>query len=278
MPASRLYAIVTITLAGFASNSLLARAALDGGATDPLAFTAVRLASGAVALAILLAMRGGAGRAGSWPAGLALFAYAIAFSASYVRIGAGLGALVLFGAVQVTMIGWGIRHGERPGAGQWLGLGVAFAGLVGLTRPGLNAPDPLGAALMVAAGIAWGVYSLLGRGASDAVGATAGNFVRATAPALASLALGAMAGARPRASAAGIVLAIASGALASGLVYALWYLALPHLSRVRAAIVQLAVPVVAAAGAVALLDEQITLRLILAGTAILGGVVLAMRR
>lgn len=278
MPLSRLLPVLAVTLIGFASNSLLARSALETGATDAVTFTALRLVSGALVLAGLAAARGAGRGHGSWGAASALFVYAIAFSASYVRIPAGVGALILFGGVQLTMIGWGIRKGERPGARQWAGLALAGAGMIGLARPGLTAPDAIGAVLMLAAGVAWGVYSLVGRGAADAVGATAGNFLRASVPALAALAVGGLANGPLRATTTGVGLAVASGAVASGLGYTLWYLALPHLSRVRAAVVQLAVPVVAGAGAVILLDEPVTARLLLTGAAILGGVVLAMRR
>lgn len=231
----------------------------------------MRLASGALVLA-LLAGRGFAGR-GSWASGLALFAYAAPFSFAYLRLGAGTGALILFGAVQATMLGTAIASGERPGPRVWAGLVIAVAGLGALTLPGASAPDPLGSLLMLVAGIAWGIYSLRGRGAADPLATTADNFVR-TVPAAALLALtGAL-----RASPRGLALAVASGALTSGVGYSLWYTALRAITATTAAVVQLLVPVLAAAGGIVLLGERLSLRLALAGAAILGGVGLALGR
>lgn len=282
-------------LLGFAANSLLCRAALAGGeegrAIDAASFTAVRLASGAAVLwALQRARRGGgaaggtvgtvgararAGAAGSWASAAALFAYAAGFSLAYVQLPAGAGALLLFGCVQATMLGAGLQRGERPGAAVWAGLLLAVGGLVALTLPGVAAPAPLGAGLMAAAGVAWGVYSLRGRGATDPLGATAGNFLRSV-PLAAALLLGAVAaGARLGASGRGLLLAAASGALASGVGYSLWYAALPRLSATRAAVLQLCVPVLAAAGGVLLLGEALTARLVWAGGAVLAGVALA---
>src|SRR5229473_7406150 len=157
--------LTLLALIGFAANSLLCRRALGLGLIDPASFTSVRLLSGAAALALILALRGGSPVAGgSWVSALALFAYAAAFSFAYVRIGAAVGALLLFGAVQATMLGWGLFRGERPRAAEWAGLAVALTGLVALVARGLSAPDPIGAALMITAGVAWGVYSLRGRG------------------------------------------------------------------------------------------------------------------
>lgn len=259
-------------MVGFAANSLLCRAALGPRLADPAAFTAVRLASGAVALSALAwAARRRAPRGGSWASAAALFVYAIAFSLAYVRLPAGAGALLLFLAVQATMIAGGLRHGERPTRRQGAGAAVALGGLVAMTAPGGHAVDPAGAALMLAAGAAWGVYSLRGRAAGDPLAATADNFAR-TVPMCAVLAVAA-APAAP--SAAGAGLAAASGALASGLGYALWYAALPALGVPRAAVVQLTVPVLAAAGGVLLLGERPTLRAAAAGLAILAGVALA---
>lgn len=278
MSRPRLVLLVSLTLVAFASNSLLARAAMEWHRTDPATFTMARVGSGAVTLAALAWAAGAAPRGGSWSGALALFAYAIAFSVAYVRIEAGIGALVLFGAVQLTMIGWGIRRGERPGPRQWVGLGVALAGLIFLARPGTSAPDLAGAAAMMLAGVAWGVYSLLGRGGTAPLAATADNFARAAVPALAALALHRALTGTSSAPAAGLLLAVVSGAAASGLGYTMWYTVLPLLSRVQAAIVQLAVPVVAAIGAVLLLGEPLSARLLLAGGAILGGVALAVGR
>jgi drug/metabolite transporter (DMT)-like permease len=264
-------AVVGLTifaLVGFAANSLLCRAALGAGSIDAASFTAIRIASGA--LILILLSRGK--RAGSWTGALALFAYAAAFSFAYLRLVTATGALILFATVQVTKIGVGVARGERPRVLEWLGFATAIAGLVVLLRPGLAAPDPLGAALMAAAGAAWGVYSLRGRGAARPLATTADNFLRAV-PLAAPLAIaGALDG---HATASGAGLAIASGAIASGIGYSLWYAALPQLAATRAAIIQLSVPVLAAAGAALFLGEAITPRLAGAAGAIVGGIALA---
>jgi len=264
-----------VAMTAFAANSLLCRAALGGGLVDATTFTSLRLVSGALALA-MLAPRGGraGGGHGSWASAAALFGYALAFSLAYLRIPAAVGALLLFGAVQATMIGWALVSGERPRPLEWLGLVTALAGLVTLTRPGLAAPDPLGCGLMVAAGACWGVYSLRGRSSGDPLGANAAHFSRAVPLALAASLVGLGLGA-PRLSPAGVLLAVASGALASGVGYALWFAALQGLTATQAAIVQLTVPPLAAAGAVAFLGERLSLRLAVAGALILGGVGLA---
>jgi drug/metabolite transporter (DMT)-like permease len=276
--------LTLLALLGFAANSLLCRAALAGGAArsiDAASFTLVRLASGALVLALLLRARrrpaAPTEQRGSWPAALALFAYAAGFSLAYVRIGAGVGALLLFGCVQLTMLGAGLARGERPRALEWVGLAVALAGLAGLTLPGASAPDAPGALLMAGAGVAWGLYSLRGRGAGDPLAATAGNFLRSVPLAAALWLLALLLAPGAHASAKGLLLATASGALASGLGYSLWYAALPSLSAARAAIVQLAVPLLAAGGAVLLLHEPLTQRLVLGGAALLAGVLLSLR-
>ena len=264
-----------VAMVAFAANSLLCRAALATAAIDATTFTALRLGAGAVALVALARART---RGGSWRSAAALAAYAFLFSLAYLRIPAGVGALALFGAVQTTMIGAGLARGERPRAREWCGLALAFGGLAGLARPGREAPDPLGVAAMAAAGVAWGVYSLRGRGNADALGVNAANFARAAAllPLFAMLALG-----LPPDSPAfhltprGAALALVSGAITSGLGYALWYVAVRGLSATRAAIVQLSVPPLAALGGVALLGERPTLRLAGCGAAILGGIALA---
>lgn len=264
------------TLLCFAANSLLCRAALGAGLADAGTFTAVRLASGAIALALLLgAARRSRPRGGSWGSALALFAYAAAFSLAYLHIRAGVGALVLFAAVQATMIGYGLAHGARLPRLQWIGVVLATAGLAWLTLPGAGAPDPAGAALMVVAGVAWGVYSVRGRSATDPLATTADNFVRAAPLGLAFLAARASA---LHATPAGIALAVASGALASGGGYALWYAVLPALGPSRAGTLQLAVPVIAAMGAVLVLHEPLTLRLAGAGAVIVAGIALAVGR
>ncbi|HET9299816.1 MAG TPA: DMT family transporter [Candidatus Polarisedimenticolaceae bacterium] len=259
--------LTAAALLAFAANSLLCRLALREGAADPAGFTALRLGSGAAVL--LLAARGRLG--GSWAGAAALLVYAVGFSFAYVRLPAGTGALILFGSVQGTMLVAGYRAGERPRPVQWLGFLLALAGLAGLTLPGASAPTLGAAASMATAGVAWGLYSLLGRGASDPTADTAGNFVRSCAPLVLLLVLAAPAlSVTPR----GAVLAATSGALTSGLGYVAWYAAVRRLSRTQAAIVQLAVPVLAAWGGVALLGEVWTGRLVACGAAVLAGVAL----
>jgi len=278
--------LTAFTLIAFAANSLLCRLALGGEVIDPLSFTALRLGSGALVLfgiTRLVARRAPARKAGmsggSWGSGLALFAYAIAFSLAYVSLGAGVGALILFGAVQVTMMGAALGSGERPRPAQWAGAATAVAGLVYLVFPGLTAPEPVGALLMAVAGVAWGVYSLRGRGASAPVLMTAGNFLRAAPLGLLSAAVAAALALSPlRLHARGVVLALVSGVVTSGLGYVLWYAALRGLTTTQASVVQLLVPVIAAAGGVALLSERVTARLALASVLILGGVALAVVR
>jgi len=266
--------LTSLALVAFAGNSILCRMALGGGLIDPAGFTAVRLASGALTLWLLLAARGGGWPRleGHWASAAALFTYAAAFSLAYVSLDAGTGALILFGAVQLTMLLAGLRAGERPRPFEWLGLALALAGLVVLVRPGISAPAPVGAALMAAAGIAWGVYSLRGRGSREPLRNTAGNFMMAAPVAVLLVPL---AGGTGTWTSTGVVLAVASGALASGVGYAIWYAALPALTATRAALVQLLVPVLAAAGGVALLSEAIPLRLPVAAALVLGGVALA---
>lgn len=266
--------LTALALLAFAGNSILCRMALGSHAISPAGFTAVRLGAGAAALWLLVALRTGAvpKHAGQWASAAALFAYAAAFSFAYVSLGAGTGALILFGAVQLTMIVAGLRAGERPVAAEWVGLGLAGSGLVVLVFPGLTAPAPAGAALMAAAGVAWGLYSLRGRGSTEPLRNTAGNFLLTVPMALLMLAAaGGAAGWTTR----GVLLAATSGALASGVGYAVWYTALPSLTATRAALVQLLVPVIAAAGGVALLGEAVPLRLPVAAALVLGGVALA---
>ena len=254
---------------------MLCRQALAGGLIDPAGFTTLRLLSGAATLVLIQAARGewrALRTAGGWGSALALFLYAAPFSFAYVTLGAATGALILFGAVQTTMLVAGARGGERPHGREWIGLAVAVGGLLFLTAPGLTAPPLLGSVLMAGAGMAWGIYSLRGRGESRPLAATAGNFLRAVPPAAAlSALLLPGAGLTP----GGAVLAVISGSVTSGLGYVLWYAALPGLSATRAAIVQLSVPILAALGGVLLLGETITLRLGLSSVLILGGVGLA---
>jgi drug/metabolite transporter (DMT)-like permease len=263
----------------FASNSLLCRAALDGGHADAVSFTTLRLAGGALALGFLARWRGRAAPPApfAWGSALALFAYAIGFSLAYRRLPAATGALLLFAAVQLTMVGDGLRVGERPRRREWAGHALSLAGVVVLTRPGLARPDPVGALLMLGAGAAWGVYSQRGRGRKDAVAANAASFARAVPLGLGASAIGASVGVTDI-DPVGVGLALASGAAASGLGYAVWYAALRGLTATRAALVQLSVPPLAAAGGVLLLGESVSPRLLVAGPLVLGGIALAVLR
>lgn len=278
MPSLRIIALTALTMLAFAGNSLLCRLALQETAIDPASFTSIRLASGALLLWLVVRCgrsgRSGRSGRGDWRSAGALFAYAAGFSFAYLSLTAATGALLLFAAVQATMIGAALWRGERLLRLQVVGLLLALAGLVGLLLPGLAAPPPAGALLMLGAGVAWGVYSLRGAGASHPTLVTAGNFLRAALLALLpSLLLW------PRLSldGAGVGYAIASGALASALAYAIWYAVLPALTATRAASVQLSVPVLAALGGVVLLGEPLTLRLVLASLAILCGIALVLR-
>ncbi len=271
-----LVAAAALVMVAFAANSVLARLALAVGHADALAFTAVRLASGAVVLGGLVAARRGR-IGGDGVSAAALLVYAAAFSLAYLALPAGTGALVLFGAVQATMIGWGVATGERLRAVQTAGLALALAGLVVLVAPGVGAP-PLGAAvLMAVAGAAWGVYSLRGRTSTDATAATAGNFLRA-APVAVGLALVATGTGHGDLDGAGVALAVASGAVTSGLGYAAWYAVLPHLRATTASVAQLSVPLLAALGGAAVLGEQPGLRVAGAAVLTLGGIALVVWR
>lgn len=272
MSYARIVALTILALLAFAGNSLLCRAALSRTHIDAASFTTVRLLAGALMLWVLLRLRGGArpGK-GNWLSALALFAYAAGFSFSYLHLPAAAGALILFGAVQATMIAYGLWSGERLRPVQLLGLLLAGAGLLGLLLPGLSAPPLASALLMLGAGMAWGIYSVRGKGAGDALTVTAGNFLRAAPMALAvSLVLLRSASPDP----AGAWYAFLSGALTSGVGYALWYTALPFLKSTTAAAVQLGVPTIAALGGVVFLDEPLTLRLLAASAAIIGGIAL----
>jgi drug/metabolite transporter (DMT)-like permease len=267
--------LTALALLGFAGNSVLCRLALASGSIDAATFTATRLGCGVAMLTLLVTLRGSGARvglgAGSWASALALFGYATLFSFAYLRLHTGVGALVLFTCVQLTMLSAALLRGERLASRQWVGLALAAGGLIGLTAPGFaTAPDVVGTLSMALAGVAWGAYSLRGKGARDPLAVTTGNFTRALP--LALLLLAATHGdhhATPR----GLALAAASGALASGVAYSVWYAALPRLSATRAAVVQLAVPVLAAAAGIALLGEPATSRLLLAGAAIVLGIV-----
>lgn len=264
--------LTALAMIAFAGNSLLCRMAFSHTRIDAASFTAIRLLSGALALwLIVAAKRDKIGPAGSWTSALALFAYAAAFSFAYVSLSAATGALLLFGAVQTTMISAGLWKGERFSGSQLAGLVLAVAGLLALLLPGLSSPPLLPALLMLGAGFSWGVYSLRGKNAANPIQITAGNFMRAV-PFAAVLSI-AMVSDRSL-DGWGILYAVASGGLASGVGYAIWYSALHGLTATTAATVQLSVPVIAALGGVALLGEAITPRLLIASCAILGGITL----
>jgi drug/metabolite transporter (DMT)-like permease len=268
----RVVVLTLVALVAFAANSILCRLAFERSDTDPASFTSIRLLSGALSLWLIVTLRRAAhGIDGNWPSAAALFVYAAAFSFAYVSLPTGVGALLLFGAVQATMILAGLRAGERLNRQQGAGLTLALGGLGYLMLPGLSAPPLAGSLLMLAAGIAWGMYSLRGRGAADPLGATAGNFMRA---ALLGIGLGMAALPWLQPDAAGAGYAVISGALTSGVGYAVWYAALRGLAATHAATVQLSVPVIAAAGGTLLLNEPVTLRLALASVVILGGIAL----
>jgi drug/metabolite transporter (DMT)-like permease len=272
--AGRLLILTSLTMIAFAANSILCRLALDTTAIDPATFTLIRLVSGAVTLWLIVRVRTGSNvLAGNWASAFSLFAYAAAFSFAYVSLSAGTGALLLFGAVQATMILYGLLRRERFTLLQTAGLLLALGGLVALLLPGATAPHWSGATLMAIAGIAWGAYSLLGRASTHPIETTAGNFLRAAV-------LGALLSAASLSlfawDARGALLAVLSGAVASGLGYAVWYTVLPALRATHAATVQLSVPVIAAIGGVLLLGERLSLRLVLCSVAILGGIALVL--
>ena len=280
----RLLTLTALAMLAFAGNSLLCRLALKQTATDPASFTAIRLLSGALMLWLVVTLKRRAHlsamvkpRGGNWPSALALFVYAAGFSFAYVRLPAATGAVLLFGAVQATMIGHGLWAGERFRPLQWAGLVLAFGGLLSLLLPGLSAPPLLDSALMLLAGLAWGIYSLRGKGAGDPTLVTAGNFWRAVPMALMLALVTSQVWSLSMPSqlsldVQGLGYALASGALASGVGYAIWYTALPGLKATQAATVQLSVPVLAAMGGIVFLDELLTLHLMLASIAILGGI------
>ena len=272
--------LTLLALGAFAANSLLTRLALGAHAIDAASFTAIRLAAGAVALVAIVGVRDrslsplsssshrGIRRA-LGPA--ALFGYALPFSLAYLRIGAAVGALVAFGTVQTAMIGYGLARGERPSLTAWLGIGIACSGLVVLMLPSVSRPDPVGVVLMMTAGVAWAAYTIAGRASRDPIAENARSFVWSSVPALL------VAAARPATLAVtprGLGLALVSGAVTSGIGYAVWYRALPRLSVTQAAVAQVCTPLIASAGAVVLLGETVSPRLALCGTAILVGVAL----
>jgi len=267
--------LTALAMVAFAANSVLARLALGDGHMDAASFATVRVVSGALALAAIALYRseGQVRWDADWRAALALFVYMAFFSFAYLSLGAGTGALILFGAVQLTMFIVALRSGEPFSAISWAGLLIAIAGLVYLVSPGVTAPEPAGALLMAVAGIAWGVYSLLGRKAADPTRATAWNFLLSVPLVLVTSLIFMK---QFHATPFGIALAIASGVLASGIGYVLWYSALRGLAATSAATVQLSVPVIAAVGGVMLLSEDLTSRLLIASVATLGGVAIVL--
>lgn len=271
----RIIFLTVLAMTAFAGNSLLCRLALGAGLIDAASFTMLRVSSGALMLGLIFIFRGrplGTSTA-TWRSGAMLFVYMAFFSFAYLSLGAGMGALILFGAVQLTMFAYALKEGERYPPLSWFGLCLALGGLVYLVMPGLSAPDLQGALLMAVAGIAWGIYSLLGRGATDPLEATARNFVYSIPL---CLLVSLIFWSDLHITGQGLILAIASGALASGCGYVIWYAILPHLGAARAATVQLCVPALAAFGGVILLSEDLGLRLILASIATLGGVALVL--
>ena len=277
---TRVFILTLLAMIAFASNSLLCRAALRDTGIDAASFTFIRILSGAVALYLIAIARTSFSSpvtrhsslaSGNWPSAFALFAYAAAFSFAYNTLAAGTGALLLFGAVQATMIIWGFHKGERFDALQIIGFAVAIAGLIVLVFPGLSAPPLIGSILMLAAGLAWGVYSVRGKSARDATAATTGNFLRAV-PFAALISVIAIQ--QTHLNSLGITYAVISGAITSGLGYVIWYMVLPQIKATSAAVVQLSAPVLVATGGILLLREPITLRYVIASIAILGGIFL----
>ncbi|HCA77205.1 DMT family transporter [Alteromonas oceani] len=266
----KLVLLAALAMTAFAANSLLCRMALVETDIDPASFTFWRLTSGALMLTLLVVMRNQKPlQEGNMASAIALFVYAAGFSFAYVSMTTGAGALLLFGAVQVTMISWGLFKGERMSALQWGGFLLALIGLILLLLPNAAVPQLSSALMMLAAGIAWGVYSLKGKGAKFPIEATAGNFIRATPLALVLLVIFWPGG---EFHAEGMAYAVASGAIASALGYALWYSILVHIAAIKAATLQLSVPVLAVFAGWLFLDEPVTLRIILSSLAVIGGV------
>jgi len=269
---SRTVLLTTAALIAFAANSVLSRLALGQQALDAASFTEIRLLSGAAMLYLLSSVRSrqlSAPSAGSWSATLMLFLYAVTFSFAYNTLDTGTGALILFGAVQMTMILITLMTGNRLHILEWLGVVLAFSGFVYLVLPGVGAPSLNGFILMTVAGIAWGIYTLKGRGSTQPLLETTGNFIR-TIPLLAVLAI--ITSGQAHYTVDGILLAVLSGSIASGIGYAIWYMALGRLTSTLAAVVQLLVPVIAALGGVILIAEVLSLRLLVSGALILGGI------
>lgn len=275
MSSSRIVVLTSLAMMAFAGNSLLCRIAFQQTGIDAASFTTIRLISGALILALVVRVRRSPSTGGgNWLSAWALFGYAAGFSFAYVNLTAATGALLLFGAVQATMIGYGLCQGERLAPLALAGFMLALGGLVGLMLPGLAAPPLISALLMLGAGAAWGIYSLRGKGAGDSTQVTAGNFLR-TVPITVALSLLTLDRLSP--SLAGLGYAVLSGALASGIGYAIWYQVLLVMKATHAATVQLSVPVIAALGGVVLIGEPLDARMVWASIAILGGIALVIR-
>lgn len=267
-----------LTLLAFAGNSVLCRMALESGEIDPVSFTGLRLISGAVVLLCVSALfseKKEAVTKGTWKAGVALFIYALFFSVAYLSLGSGMGALLLFSAVQFTMLTVAFLRGERMNGVQWTGVLLAVVGLIYLVSPGLSAPDLKSSLLMIKAGVAWGVYTIEGKSSATPVLMTRNNFLRASGL---TLLVGAAWYSQLEISRKALLIAVLSGGVTSGLAYALWYRVLPRLSTTQAAVLQLLVPVIAALGGALLLRESLSLRIILSSLMILGGVLCVILR
>ena len=273
------YLIKTIIFTGlaliaFAANSVLCRLALGEGAIDASSFTIIRLLSGAIVLLAIIRInrnKTGSSTKGSWSASLMLFLYAITFSFAYITLDTGTGALILFGSVQITMILLSLISGNRLHITEWAGVTIAFAGFVYLILPGVTTPSTIGFLLMTVAGIAWGIYTYKGRGSKSPLMDTAYNFLR-TIPIVIILVIVTIKYANY--SSEGVLLAVLSGGIASGIGYTIWYIALGGLSTMQAAVLQLLVPVIAAFGGVIFVSEAITLRLTVSATIILSGILI----
>lgn len=273
-----LFSLTAIALVAFAANSVLCRMALGDDLIDPVTFTAIRLSGGAIALSLIFWMtrkkKSGQMLEGSWRSAIALYGYALAFSLAYVSLSSGTGALILFGAVQITMLLVAFRSGEQMGAIQWAGFCVAIAGIIYLVSPGIAAPDLRGAVLMMISGMAWGMYSIAGKSVKSPIAMTTGNFIRA-AIMMVPTSIIALVLAMSSVSTYGVALALTSGVVTSGMGYVIWYKVVPMLTTTQAAVVQLLVPLLAALGGVIFIGEKFTVRLGLASLLILGGVVLS---
>ena len=268
--------LTALALTAFAANAVLCRLALDSGAIDPTSFTTIRLLSGAFVLALIFQFtkqsEGVSKPQGSWISAINLTLYAITFSFGYLSVSSGTGALILFGAVQVTMLLAALKSGEKMKIHQWGGFAIAVAGLIYLVSPGVSAPDMKGAILMIISGITWAFYSLAGKSATTPIAMTAGNFLRA---ALLSLPIAIFFLDSQNYNQTGVILALTSGIITSGIAYIIWYRALALLSTTKAAILQLLVPPLASLGGVLFISEQFTTRLLIASILILGGVILS---